>query len=243
MFTFLNKAKNHTSLAWLGVDIHSHLLPGLDDGSPDVETSLSYIDRLEALGLCSFFATPHVHTELYPNTTETIRPALDLLRGRLPETIRLDAAAEYMVDESFGGRFTGGNKLLTLPSDLVLIEMSYIAESANIEQTIFQLQVQGYKPVLAHPERYMFYHQRLERYKQLKDLGCLFQMNILSPTGYYTPQVKKAAQYLLKKGMIDFVGTDLHHQKHLAAIEKYVLSGDAHRAFKKNPIMNSSLQA
>lgn len=237
----MNKAKNYTSLAWLEVDIHSHLLPGLDDGSPDVKTSLAYIDRMETLELFRFFATPHIHSELYPNSAETIRTALDGLREQLPESIRLEAAAEYMIDEGFNGRFTNGHRLLTLPENLVLIEMSSIAESLNIEHTIFQLQITGYRPVLAHPERYVFYHSRPERYAQLKDLGCLFQMNILSPTGYYSPQVKKAAQYLLKKGMVDFVGTDLHHQKHLTAIEKYVLSGEAHRTFKKNPIKNNAL--
>ncbi|MGK6351552.1 tyrosine-protein phosphatase [Parapedobacter sp. DT-150] len=242
MFTFLNKAKNHTSLEWLGVDIHSHLLPGLDDGSPDVETSVAYINRLEALGLRHFYATPHIYMEMYPNTTDTILPALDRLREALPAGIQLEAAAEYMVDDAFGTLFANGKKLLTLPGNHVLIEMSYVAESAPIERVIFELQVQGYKPILAHPERYVFYHGRSARYEQLKHLGCQFQMNILSPTGYYNPQVKKAAQNLLKRGMIDFVGTDLHHQKHLASIEKFVLSGDAHGVFKKNPIKNSNLQ-
>ncbi|GGG83194.1 capsular polysaccharide biosynthesis protein [Parapedobacter pyrenivorans] len=241
MFTFLNKAKNHTSLDWLGVDIHSHLLPGIDDGSPDVETSLTYVDRLEALGLRHFYATPHIYMELYPNTAATIQSALDRLRQQLPPGVQLEAAAEYMVDDTFETRFTDGKKLMTLPGNHVLIEMSYIAENARIERIIFELQVHGYKPVLAHPERYLFYHGHLGRYEQLKRLGCLFQMNILSPTGYYNPQVKKAAQYLLKRGMVDFVGTDLHHQKHLTAIEKFVLSGEAHGAFKKNPIKNSAL--
>jgi len=241
MFTFLNKARNHTSLGWLGVDIHSHLLPGLDDGSPDRDTSLSYIARLEILGLQRFYATPHVHAALYPNTEATIYPVLDDLRQALPEGIQLDAAAEYMVDDTFGTHIANGYQLLTLPGNHVLIEMSYIAESANIEHVIFELQVHGYKPVLAHPERYVFYHGRPQRYQQLKDLGCLFQMNLLSPTGYYNPQVKKAAQQLLKRGMVDFVGTDLHHQKHLASIEKFVLSGDAHGLFKKNAIKNNEL--
>lgn len=241
MFTFLNKAKNYTSLNWLGVDIHSHLLPGIDDGSPNIETSLTFLSRLDALGLQHFFATPHVYAELYPNTPNTIQLALDGLRQALPTGIELEAAAEYMVDDAFDSHFTKGNRLMTLPGNHVLIEMSYIAESAQIERIIFELQVHGYKPILAHPERYVFYHGNPERYQQLKYLGCLFQMNLLSPTGYYNPQVRKAAQHLLKRGMIDFIGTDLHHQKHLAAIEKFVLSGDAHAAFKKNPIKNSEL--
>lgn len=238
MFTFLNKARNLTSLDWLDLDVHSHLLPGIDDGSPDLDTSLSYIGRLEILGLKRFYATPHVHMELYPNTVITIRSALGRLQQALPPGIELNAAAEYMVDDAFATSVAEGGQLLTLPGNHVLIEMSYAAESLHIEQIIFNLQMKGYNPVLAHPERYIFYHGRPERYQQLKDLGCLLQMNLLSPAGYYTPQVKKAAHYLLKRGMIDFVGTDLHHQKHLAAIEKFVLSGDAHGLFKKNPIKN-----
>lgn len=241
MFTFLNKAKNLTNLSWLDADMHSHLLPGIDDGSPDLATSLTYLSRLQALELHRFYVTPHVHTELYPNTPDTIQPVLNQLRQAAPAELQLYAAAEYMVDDAFGTRFVNGDQLLTLPGNHVLIEMSYIAESANIEHTIFELQVHGYKPILAHPERYTFYGDRLERYQQLRDLGCLFQMNLLSPTGYYNSEVKKTAQYLLKRGVVDFVGTDLHHQKHLTAIEKFVLSGDAHRTFKKNPIKNSNL--
>jgi len=238
MFTFLNKTRNLTSLDWLGSDVHSHLLPGVDDGSPDLDASLSYIGRLEILGLKHFYATPHVHKELYPNTDTTIQSALDNLLQALPPEVELNAAAEYMIDDTFVSSVARGSPLLTLPDNHVLIEMSYAAESLHIEQIIFDLQLRGYRPVLAHPERYIFYHRRPERYLQLKDLGCLFQMNLLSPTDYYAPQVKKAARYLLKRGMIDFVGTDLHHQKHLEAIEKFVLSGEAHGLFKKNPIKN-----
>ena len=238
MFTFLNKTRNLTSLDWLGSDVHSHLLPGVDDGSPDLDASLSYIGRLEILGLKHFYATPHVHKELYPNTDTTIQSALDNLLQALPPEVELNAAAEYMIDDTFVSSVARGSPLLTLPDNHVLIEMSYAAESLHIEQIIFDLQLRGYRPVLAHPERYIFYHRRPERYLQLKDLGCLFQMNLLSPTDYYAPQVKKAARYLLKRGMIDFVGTDLHHQKHLEAIEKFVLSGEAHGLFKQNPIKN-----
>ncbi|MFC3198979.1 tyrosine-protein phosphatase [Parapedobacter deserti] len=226
---------------WLGLDVHSHLLPGIDDGSPSIETSLGYINRLESLGLRYFYATPHVHTELYPNTAETIQRAFEGLREVLPDRITLRFAAEYMVDEAFDARFGKGKKLLTLPHNHVLIEMSYMSESLHIDRVIFELQAHGYTPILAHPERYVFYYDRLNRYQQLKHLGCLMQMNLLSPTGYYSQQVKKTAQHLLKRGMIDFVGTDLHHQKHLAAIEQFVLSGDAHSIFRKNPIKNLAL--
>ncbi|MBK1441640.1 histidinol phosphatase [Parapedobacter sp. ISTM3] len=242
VFTFLNKTKNDTSLGWMGVDIHSHLLPGIDDGSPDVATSVGYVERLQTLGLSQFYATPHIFNDVYPNTLATIRAALDQLKPSLPEDVAMEIAAEYMVDDTFGATWSR-SYLLTLPDDHLLIEMSYMVENPQIDRHIFDLQVKGYKVILAHPERYLFYHQRPERYQRLKELGCLFQMNLLSPTGYYNAQVQKAAQHLLKRGMIDLVGTDLHHLKHLAAIEKFVLSGDAHGLFKKNPIKNLELFA
>lgn len=241
MLTFLNKTKNLTNLSWLGVDVHSHLLPGIDDGSPNVATSLNYIQHLSALELDALYATPHVHADLYPNTPDTIQAALDQLQQALASEVKLYAAAEYMMDDRFETRYANGNKLLTLPGDHVLIEMSYAAESTHFERIIFELQTNGYKPILAHPERYLFYHNRLDYYQHIKDIGCLLQMNLLSPSGYYNLHVKNVAKHLLKRGMIDFVGTDLHHQKHLTALEKFVLSGDAHRAFKKNPIKNSDL--
>ncbi len=242
VFTFLIKTKNDTSLAWMGVDIHSHILPGVDDGSPDAATSANYIGRLQALGLSQFYATPHIFSEVYPNNAAIISNALKQLTPALPPGTIVQTAAEYMVDDVFAATWSNSN-LLTLPNNHLLIEMSYIAETPQIDQYIFNLQVKGYKIVLAHPERYLYYHQRPERYQRLKELGCLFQMNLLSPTGYYNVQVQKAAKQLLKRGMVDLVGTDLHHRKHLAAIEKFVLSGNAHRQFKKNPIKNSALFA
>ncbi|MBK1441643.1 histidinol phosphatase [Parapedobacter sp. ISTM3] len=242
VFTFLNKAKNDTGLGWMGVDIHSHLLPGIDDGSPDAATSVGYIKRLQALGLSQFYATPHVLNDLYPNTRATINAALDQLKPVLPPDVAMEAAAEYMIDDIFGTMWPP-HFLLTLPDNYLLIEMSYVVENPQIDQYIVDLQAEGYKIIFAHPERYPFYHQRPERYEQFKELGCLFQMNLLSPTGYYNSQIQRAAQYLLKRGMIDLVGTDLHHRKHLAAIEKFVLSGDAHGLFKKNPIKNLELFA
>src|SRR5690606_1526956 len=171
LFTAFSK-KPETSLAWLGADIHSHVLPGIDDGSPDAETSLGYLQRLQNLCLSRFYATPHVHPDVHPNTPATIWAALTELRSRLPDGTILDAAAEYMVDETFKEHYER-EPLLALPGKHVLIEMSYAAESRIIDRTIFDLQVHGYTPILAHPERYPYYHGSLERYMRYKDLGCL----------------------------------------------------------------------
>jgi len=243
LFTVLNKTRTATNLSWMQVDIHSHILPGIDDGSPNVEASIGFLNRLRALGLTVSFATPHVFKEMYPNDAETIGTALRHLQTAtktlLPE-FQLDAAAEYMMDTDFVHLYRGGS-LLTLPGNHVLVEMSYAAENPEIDRHLFELQVNGYTPILAHPERYVYYHDHPERYQRLKDQGCLFQLNLLSPSGYYGTSVRKAAKWLLKRGMADLVGTDLHHAKHLAAIERFVLGGDAHGAFMKNPIRNKEL--
>ncbi len=127
-----------------------------------------------------------------------------------------------MMDESFYHLFEK-ETLLVLKDNYVLVEMSYLYPPLNIFDIIFNLQVAGYIPVLAHPERYNFYHSNVNEYKKLKKVGCYFQMNLLSSTGYYGPEVAKAADYLLQNNMIDFVGSDVHHEKHLSFFEKNIL--------------------
>ena len=221
---FKKKVPVVADIRWLGVDIHSHLLPGIDDGSKNLEESLAYITRLHGLGFSKLICTPHIFTELYPNTPETISAALNLVQHSLKAAkidIEVSAAAEYMIDETF----EINDNLMCLPGKRILIEMSYLYESPDIEKIIFDLQIKGYVVILAHPERYNFYHRVQERYKRLKDMGCLFQLNLLSVAGYYGKEVEKAARYLLKNKLYDFAGTDLHHENHLRTLEKIVLSG------------------
>lgn len=222
---FKKKSPLVTDLNWLGVDIHSHLLPGIDDGAKDIVESVSYIKRLEALGFTKLICTPHIFTELYPNSKETILPVLANVKQALVEQgigVQIDAAAEYMVDDTFAVK----DDHLILPGNHLLIEMSYLNETPNIEQVIFDLQIKGYIVILAHPERYNFYHKNHERYRRLKEMGCLFQLNLLSILGYYGKNVKISAEYLIEGKLYDLAGTDLHHDKHLSVLEKGVLTGD-----------------
>jgi protein-tyrosine phosphatase len=226
MFHFLKKNKNY-NLEWLGVDMHSHLLPGIDDGAKNIENSVSYIKALHELGLHTFICTPHIFKELYPNNKGTILPVLEKLREepelkKLP--IRIDAAAEYMIDADFDEPFKKSD-LLCLPGNQLLIEMSYIAENPQIEKYIFDLNIKGYKPILAHPERYVFYHNDIAKIRRLQEMGCLLQMNILSPSGYYGKEVKQVAMKLVKEGLIDLIGTDLHHERHLEALKIFLQTG------------------
>lgn len=242
-FNFFFKRPKIVTLEWMGVDIHSHILPGIDDGSRDLSSSVLYVKGLSELGIRKFICTPHIFTELYPNNAQTIFPALDLLKKELQLQnidIEIQAAAEYMLDLDFV-ELQKSDNLLCLKDKFILVEMSYQVETRDIDQFIFDLTSKGYLPVLAHPERYLYYHNNFQKYRRLKEQGCLFQVNLLSLAGYYGKSVKQVALSLLKENMIDLVGTDLHHINHLEFIKKFVQNGDAGRLLGNYPVRNIEL--
>lgn len=210
------------------IDIHSHILPGIDDGAKTIADSLFLLNGLQQLGFTSFITTPHVMSGVWNNTKQGIEATLkttliDLKTANC--SLPLRAAAEYLIDSDFTKLFKK-EPLLTLKDDYVLIEMSYINPPINLYDIIFELQVAGYKPILAHPERYSFFHHTIDEYIKLKHCGCQFQMNLLSTTGYYGLATAKIAEKLLNKGMIDFVGSDAHHANHIKAFSNKVLLKD-----------------
>lgn len=208
------------------IDIHSHLLPGIDDGAVTIDDTRMLISGLEEIGFKKFITTPHVMGDVWNNTSEEINEKLvSTISGLTIPNIetRFKAAAEYMIDAEFWELFKR-EKLLCLKDNLVLIEISYLHPPIQLYDIIFELQVAGYKPVLAHPERYNFYHDRtLSHYKKLKKAGCLFQTNMLSATGYYGERVAKTADLLLKNNLIDFIGSDVHHVRHLDHMSKKIV--------------------
>jgi protein-tyrosine phosphatase len=226
MFNFFNK-KNTDKVSFttlpIHTDMHSHILPGIDDGSPDVETSLQLIRGLYDLGIRRTIATPHVISDLYRNTPETINAALIKLKDACINAgidIEISAAAEYMLDDYFVRLLTSKSEILPIHKKIILTEQSYATPTGNLNEIAFELITQGYKPIMAHPERYFYYHKNNENYYHLKDMGFLLQVNLLSLTGYYGPPAAKAAKFLFKEGIVDFVGTDLHHEKHLSVLQK-----------------------
>lgn len=240
MFSFFKRKPVVDHIEWLGVDIHSHLLPGIDDGSPDVATSIHLIKELQGLGFYKFICTPHIFTELYPNNRGTITGALDRLKAGLSAeglNVDISAAAEHMVDETF----VVGTELMAFPGKYILIEMSYLSENPNIEQVIFDLQLQGYYVILAHPERYTFYHNNYPRFNRLKDMGVLFQLNLLSLSGYYGKGVKQASEYLLSNHIYDVAATDLHHERHLKVLDQMVKSGKLYQLVGNYDFKNKQL--
>jgi tyrosine-protein phosphatase YwqE len=206
------------------VDIHSHLLPGIDDGAKTIEDSVELISGMQSLGIDQFITTPHVMTSVWENTRAAIEAnynsTKDQLAAKKPNT-HLSVAAEYLMDGTFL-ELMHKEPLLTLKDNYVLVEMSYLSAPIQLYDIIFEIQLEGYKPVLAHPERYLFYHQNTREFHKLKQQGCLFQLNLLAVVGYYGANVTVAAETILKKGMYDFVGTDVHHQNHLKGLSQRI---------------------
>ena len=206
------------------IDIHSHLLPGIDDGAKVFEDSLQLIRALQSFGIQQFITTPHIIQHIWENTKEQIIVNKNNTIAELRKNdiyLPFQAAAEYMMDDQFVRLFQSED-LLTLKDNYVLVEMSYINAPIQLYSILFDLQVAGYIPVLAHPERYLFYHKNVDEYTKLKKAGCLFQLNLLAVTGYYGDGITKIAEQLLQKGMYDFVGSDVHHDNHIAAFNQKI---------------------
>ena len=209
-------------------DIHSHLLPGIDDGAKTIEDTIFLTNNLKNFGFEKFITTPHTFSGFWDNTKEGIltkeNETLNLLSSQ-GINLKLQAASEYLLDDHFATLFKKG-EILTLKDNLVLVEMSYLNAPIHLYDLLFDLQVAGYKPVLAHPERYLFYHKKFDEYKKLKNAGCYLQLNLLSTVGYYGGEVTEIANKLIDNGLYDFVGSDVHHSKHISAFENKVLIKD-----------------
>lgn len=206
------------------IDIHSHLLPGIDDGAKTFSDSLNLTKELQSFGVSQFITTPHIIRDIWDNNNQNIKATEEATREELQKnnvSLPFKAAAEYMMDDSFVSLFQTGN-LLTLKDNYVLVEMSYINPPIQLYSILFDLQVAGYIPVLAHPERYVFFHNDIEQYKKLINAGCLLQLNLLAVVGYYGAGIAQVADKLLQNGMYSFTGSDVHHNNHIAAFHQKI---------------------
>lgn len=247
-FSELFNSKKLTSspadLSVLQTDMHSHFIPGIDDGAQTMEDSIRLIRGMKELGYTKVVTTPHTMSDYYRNTPEIILGGMEKVREELKKnniTIQLEAASEYYVDFEFGERLKRG-EVLTFSGKYILIEVSFLNPPDNLETTLFNLNIAGYKPILAHPERYPYWHGNFEKYQRIKDMGALLQLNLLSLTQYYSKEVNKTAEKLVDLDMIDLLGTDMHHDKHLEAIRTRVLYEPyLHKLLESGRLLNSSL--
>lgn len=228
---------------FLGVDMHAHFLPGIDDGAANLEESFVLIDGLIGLGYKELIATPHIMGDLYKNTPETIKASFDLLKAEMDArgyTIPVSYAAEYLIDEQFEEKLKS-DKLLTFGDNYILIETMFYGLPPNINEVLFALETEGYRPILAHPERYHFVDDKLKVLDDFLDRGVLLQSNILSLSGYYGVKEREMAELMLEKGLINFYGTDIHHDRHLQALQDFSISKKAADNLYKTDFINKTL--
>lgn len=228
----------------LRADMHAHVLPGVDDGAQTLEESLILLNALQSMGFTHVFATPHISRNFYPNSRENLLPAvaqvLQSLRDRDIQ-LHLGLAAEYYLDEHFES-LLNQPALLTLPGNYILFEMSYFHAWPGLSRILFEMIRRTYRPILAHPERYPYlrgkYFSLLE---DLRDRGIFFQANLLSFHGMYGQETRRCAFQMLEAGLVDFLGTDVHHVQHLTALEDFRRSGRCHRLLERHEFRNKEL--
>jgi protein-tyrosine phosphatase len=230
-------------LSWLEVDMHSHLIPGIDDGSKSMEESLELIKRLSSYGLRKIITTPHIMSEYYKNTPEIISMGLeDLRKAVIAEgiSIEIEAAAEYYMDDILLEKIKDGERLLTFGENYILVETGFINKPQMLLETMFQLEMSGYKPILAHPERYQYLLADKGLLGDLVDRKILFQVNLLSLTGFYSKPVKDFAESLLERDLVKFLGTDCHNVRYLDMLET-LPKHKSYSQIKQVSWMNTSL--
>ncbi len=247
MFKFFSKSKQKPEkfdYAFLKTDMHSHLLPGIDDGAQDLEASLELIRGMRELGYQKLITTPHVIWDMFKNTPAIIHEKLYLLRKAIADAgidIEIEAAAEYFLDEHVEELLKKKEPLLTLSGNKVLTEFSMAFPSLNIKDLLFEMVMNGYQPVIAHPERYVYLQKNKDFYRELKDIGCFFQLNLLSVYGYYGRSVKDLAEYLLSEDYYDLIGTDLHNINHLDALQRIGMNSHLTRLLSSDKLINKLL--
>jgi tyrosine-protein phosphatase YwqE len=243
LFNFKKERIALSDLSVLKTDIHSHFIPGIDDGSVSIENSLELLAAMESFGYQKVITTPHIMSDAYKNTPEIILGGLEKVREALATSglkIKIDAAAEYYFDFELEKKIRDKN-ILTFGKNYMLFELAFVNAPENLYQVTFDMQTQGYKPVLAHVERYGFWVRDYAKYEELADRGILLQVNINSLTGHYSIETKKAAQWLIDKDMVSFLGSDCHHMGHIELMKKALKEKYLHKLLASKKLLNAIL--
>jgi len=242
---FKKKESSPADLSRLVSDMHNHLIPGIDDGSTDLESTIVMIRAMYDLGYRKIIATPHVQWEMFKNTSEIILNGAKQVNDRLAETdmkIEFRAGAEYFLDEHVDEMLEQNIPLLTIHKNMVLVEFSFIRQPIDLKEKLFQLQIKGYQPIIAHPERYLYFGAHKEMYDELHNMDCLLQLNLLSLCGYYGKKQEELAQYLIKKRYVSLLGSDLHNIRHINILRSSsTISDVVNRLLDAGVLLNPSL--
>lgn len=243
---FGRKKENHilyNDFSSVGVDIHSHLIPGLDDGSPSLVDSLKLIRQFKSLGYRKLITTPHVMVDYYKNNPTNIRKGLTELREAISKEdidIEVDVAAEYMLDDGFRKVFSA-KELMPVNGKFILIELPVFNESPHVSEIIFNLQIEGFQVILAHPERYIYWFRDFSQFERLRDRNVFFAMNAVSLSGFYPHPVKQLAEKMIDLNMIDFIGSDMHSQKYMDAFISSLKSKHLSKLLASGKLLNQTL--
>ncbi|MEM6641863.1 MAG: CpsB/CapC family capsule biosynthesis tyrosine phosphatase [Bacteroidota bacterium] len=225
------------------VDMHSHFIPGIDDGARDLENSVSMAKEMVNLGFQKLITTPHIHPK-YPNEERRILASSLDLKDHLEShnvNIEIDVAAEYYVDENFLVKLNDGTELLTFGDNYLLVECSFISKPLYFESVVYQIKEHGYQPVFAHPERYIFLEDDPTWLKELKSTGLLFQVTLGSIGGGYGKTARKLGLDLIKNKMVDFLASDLHNLSQVAPLQKGLADRDVQNLLGSGKLLNQTL--
>ena len=228
----------------VNVDIHSHLIPNIDDGAKDMKRSIELISSLKSIGYTKLITTPHV-SDMFPNNSEIILEGYRQLKEELnfqEIDIDIEVAAEYYADEHFNNLLKNRDILTFGKEKFLLFELSYFTAPHDLESLIQEIKLAGYQPVLAHPERYLYFHGSIDNYTNLKSTtGVLFQINLNSIVNYYSKEITKVVKELINYGLVDFIGSDAHHKRHVKYLKESFSDTFYKKIFKKNTILNDTL--
>ena len=233
---FKKKSLELFDLSKIGIDMHSHLIPGIDDGSRSMDETIAMLAKFESLGYKKIITTPHIMQEVYPNTSEIINQGLKQVQETaksLGLSIEIEAAAEYYFDDHLI-ELIKHKDILSFGQNYVLVEFSFHTPPIFEDQLFFEMQMAKYKPVLAHFERYPYFHDSLDKAKEYREKGVNIQINLNSLTGHYGPQVRKQAEKLIDANLVDFVGSDCHRMQHLMILEEHLSNSYFHKLEKLN---------
>jgi tyrosine-protein phosphatase YwqE len=245
MFGIGKKKESHVlDYSQLHTDMHSHLLPGVDDGAADLNASVQMIRGLMQLGYKKFITTPHILWDMYQNTRDDLLRLHEVFIKDLEQegiTAEILLAAEYFVDDHLKTLLEKREPLLTLHENLVLVEFSLAHEPLELKDVLFEMQMQGYQPVIAHPERYVYNIRNKEFFEILKYGGYLFQLNILALAGAYGKEVHDLARYFIKSDYYDLAGTDLHQARHIELLQHPSITTELKPLIDSGKLMNRNL--
>ncbi len=242
-FNIFSRRPSLADFSFLRVDLHSHLLPGIDDGAKDVQQTLAMVNALSDRGFSTLWTTPHVMVDFYGNDAERIGATLRDTRVTLSGHgvgVDFNASGEYFLDEGFG-RILEAGEILPLPGNRVLVEWSMVAAPVGLERQIKRLVAAGYKPVIAHPERYGYWQRQPGRWRELRLLGCELQLNLLSLVGGYGDGATKCAMALLDSKAFAFAATDSHSLGDIERLDKVLANRSLARAIQSTQFLNSAL--